>query len=129
MTTRAREVAQYLRGVAEAYSKPGEYTCYPPPDRLTEAADIIEALLAEREWRSMDSAPRDGTEIILCVGETIPDHPYVCAATFIEHEEGETLGYWQGWLQWSQDGCDFNVLMEDEPTGWLPLPQPPEGEW
>ena len=55
MSTRAREVAQRLRD----YLEPGDLVVGKRMMRhaMSEAADIIEALLAEREWRSMDSAP------------------------------------------------------------------------
>jgi len=88
---------------------------------------ILSALKAV-EWQPIETAPKDGTEIVLRLGETIPDHSYVCTGTFIGEEEGEKLGYWQGWLVWSQDGCDFDVLFEDAPLFWRPLGPVPENE-
>lgn len=61
------------------------------------------------QWQSMDSAPKDGTEI---------------------------LGAWKygGWnfhpMIWKLGGWRdrFNVNTTHTPTAWMPLLQPPEGE-
>ena len=113
MTTRAREVAQRLRFRADT----GDMGREPDPNcTLREAADIIEALLAEREWRSMDSAPRDWTDVLVFS----PKHEgFNCGGVFSAFYDDENN-------QWLTHGPSMN--MEISPTHWLPLPQPPEGE-
>ena len=78
------------------------------------------------EWRPMETAPKDGTEVILKVelragirgkclvghymdgGHCIEDHPPI---------DG-------GWYFWN--GCMFDKAAK--PVGWQPLPPPSEGE-
>lgn len=74
-------------------------------------ATISAALAAcdESPWRSMDSAPKDGTMVLLwCKYET----PH------------EVVGYFDTrirlWLM--GEDCD-----DTEPTHWMPLPAAPEG--
>lgn len=75
------------------------------------------------EWRSIDSAPKDGTEVLLVVkmragipgcylvghwmpgGHCIEDHPPIN----------------EGWYFWN--GCMFDKA--SKPTHWMPLPKMP----
>ena len=78
-------------------------------------------------WNTnMDEAPRDGTEVLLLMGETIPGNPYIRVGSFINQDDGEELGYWQGWLIWMKDAEDYEVVFEDSSSAWMPLPDGPE---
>ncbi len=74
---------------------------------LEEAAAELSELKAKNAWQSIESAPKDGTEII--TGATDGS----CAIYF--------------WNGHSWDDGDFNSHME-WPTHWKPLPQAPEVE-
>lgn len=79
-------------------------------------------------WFHMFDAPRDGRAIILCLGDTIPDVPFVVTASFMNGASAEDLGYreyakYGGW--WiSHEGCtDWYMVDIEEPRGWLPMPE------
>lgn len=83
----------------------------------------LRAALAEREWRPIESAPRDGTKLLLA-----KIAPVEAAPEFgIEHKP--TFVWWccQGW--WSDkfakwyDGVEPSGLAA--PNFWQPLPEPP----
>ena len=70
----------------------------------------IERLEAENAWQPIDTAPKDGTQI-LCCNENNGEY-MVCG-----YEKGAYLG----------QGFYFNSEFKIEATHWRPLPQPPEG--
>ena len=59
------------------------------------------------EWRDIDSAPRDGSSILLA-GQ------YLASGKW-EIETGQYLAYRRAWP----------CVGEDQPTHWMPLPPPP----
>jgi hypothetical protein len=69
-------------------------------------SDIENALGEPLKWQSIDTAPRDGTEVLL----TNPRPGAVC------------VGFWNG-KSW--DDGDFYDDLGDF-THWMPLPEPPE---
>lgn len=78
-----------------------------------QAAAAIRDLLAEREWRPIESAPRDGTEILCWPGLRKPETAVTGAwldtrggPCWVELGVGHHNGYWR-------------------PTHWLPLPKGP----
>jgi len=66
------------------------------------------------EWRSIDTAPRDGSDILVCVTHNLPDGTW------------ETIQ----WVDWRR-GSDVWPVFRDRidipfaPTRWMPLPAPP----
>lgn len=95
----------------------------PDADTL-EAHPKVNAALEAVEWKPIDTAPKDGTEVLLMVdrracmsgcslvghympgGHCIEDHPPIDA----------------GWYFWN--GCMFDTVAK--PTHWMPLPPAPE---
>ena len=75
------------------------------------------------EWQPIETAPRDGTEIIARMGTATP--PYCESMYFVPFDDDESDGMWH----WTQDG-DAPAI--NKPTHWMPLPSPParalEGE-
>jgi len=63
------------------------------------------------EWRTIDSAPKDGTEILLW-GMCERDGSYYAADT--------NLGWWYEDM-WHTRQIDEGI----DPTHWMPLPPPP----
>ena len=67
------------------------------------------------QWRTMEDAPLDGTEILIWDGRCVD---------LVRFTDG---GY--GYLGWHnsyserEDPCQSNAY---EPTHWMPLPNPPE---
>lgn len=80
---------------------------------MAHAAAAIRALMAEREWRPIESAPRDGTEILCWPGLRKPETAVTGAwldtrggPCWVDLGVGHHNGYWR-------------------PTHWLPLPKGP----
>lgn len=83
-------------------------------ERMEQAADEIERLQAQA-WQPIETAPRDGTDILVWDGER------------------RTMTLWGkvshvpifGFLDvWGCDAEDID-LMDPQPTHWMPLPDPP----
>jgi len=112
---------------------------YPSPLRI-EAADVIDKQAAEidalrkrvqelesaQQWRPIESAPKDGAEIILSNGETVAQGHWFHTPPFIREirdmdghyiDQDESDGY--------DDWIDSSGGMQPDPTHWIPLPQPP----
>jgi len=81
-------------------------------------------------WRPIETAPTDGTSIILDLGETIPNVADVRVGQWISEYEanelGEELSAAGGWIIWNT-GSDWFVIPFGDAFGWFPLPKPPVG--
>jgi hypothetical protein len=105
----ARWRALQGRGMVSAV---GEYT----PDAFWELLDAYEDLRAATGWRPIESAPKDGTNLLL---------------GFPRSHSGE--GFWMGDADrnhWGEVGwfeCSDDILCDhpSHPTNWMPLPPPP----
>jgi hypothetical protein len=86
-----------------------------------QARAALAAVEGQAGWRSMDSAPKDGTIFIAYVGERIGlNKPIVSSCRWIVSEKFKAGGAWDTW----QDGFPI-------PLGWLPrdfLPVSPKQE-
>jgi hypothetical protein len=72
------------------------------------------------EWRAIESAPRDGTHVLLLVDE------YSIEGWWVVREDyyGNDRSAWQpATLDWH--GCGCCQGSEPEPTHWMPLPKAP----
>lgn len=96
---------------------------------MTENAPMVPSIAT---WLPMSTAPRDGKEIIVVLGATIPDGLDVRAASFIDGVAADELGWreyakYGAWMIW-HDAGDWNLVDESAPLGWLPMPKtlPPQ---
>lgn len=71
----------------------------------------------EQEWQPIDTAPRDGTSILVC---QIQASTGVFKASY--HQELDAFQNEIGIGFFCQDGCDTWPI---EPTHWMPLPNSP----
>lgn len=87
---------------------------------------IVELALSE-QWEPIESAPKDGTAIMLTNGKDVAEgHWYFEEGGTTEYrdldgryiDQKDNDGY-NDWLDW--DGG-----MQPAPTHWMPLPKPPE---
>ena len=95
---------------------------------IAEAADALQAL--ERvTWQPIETAPKDGTQVMLTNGISVAHGNWLHAEPFIREirdlegryiDQDESDGY-DGWI-------DFIGGMMPEPTLWMPLPTPPESK-
>lgn len=66
------------------------------------------------EWRPIETAPKDGTPVLLWVGVGMSE-PWAQTARWVNEPESG----WSGWVD-TYEGFDLA-----EPTHWMPLPAPP----
>lgn len=82
------------------------------------------------EWQPIESAPKDGTEILACVNGFVP------AVAWWEELPDDIMEHISEREKWrSVEAAEFETeeqWMEHwtgswyEPTHWMPLPEPPE---
>ena len=74
------------------------------------------------EWKTIDSAPKDGTFVILAIpGWELP----ACCAVASWQGRGDEAN----WYGMFDSGLTFDARIydiEEQPTHWMPLPSPPE---
>lgn len=77
-------------------------------------------------WQHISTAPRDGKNVLVIIGETIPDLMDVRVGSFLSRKEALTCGGYPhaGWLIWNT-ADDWFVIPEAEATYWMPLPDLP----
>lgn len=93
----------------------------------TTAPTLVEPTSIYVAWHPMHTASRDGSSVILCLGDTIPDIPYVRTGSFLDGPEAEELGYreyakYGGWLIFDPNCECFHMVDFDEPRGWIAMP-------
>ena len=69
-------------------------------------------------WKPIDTAPKDGTKILLCRPTIRPDSFGVFC---------QVAAWWEGennWIVYMSQPLEKPVHFE--PTHWMPLPAPPE---
>ena len=96
---------------------------YCDEDMATAARAYLAALPAAGDgWRPIESAPRDGNEILLGIAEP---NGAVCAGFW--HDGSECYGH-QGGAGWfsEDDRCNLLTASNWHPTHWQPLPLPPQ---
>jgi hypothetical protein len=81
-----------------------------------------EAERASPRWRPIETAPKDGTEILICGGTFVDDNdwtatpwPYGRCSIVRWYDDS-----WEGEPNHSHD-----EFRRHEPTHWMPLPPPP----
>ncbi len=83
---------------------------------MAEAAAEIERLRAAQAWQPIETAPRDGTEVIMfghgCLGAGF----YEAGGNYRRGDDG----WW-----WEMDRGDLLTAKNADPTHWRPLPDPP----
>lgn len=95
--------------------------------RLFNVIVEYESLLASVEgkvWQPMETAPRDGTEVLVAYyGE-------VYTAKYIESNVSNDYPFFATTVNgdpWNCSGVDYRIKYEYlKPTHWMPLPEPPK---
>lgn len=88
------------------------------------AAGKILSLIASEGggWRDIESAPRDGTSILVTAQHGPPASRYYSVARW---EDANNEG--AGWFDGTVGSWAYEELLEIHPTHWRPLPDPPAG--
>lgn len=69
-------------------------------------------------WQDLESAPKDGRRLLMCLGEDRAMFPDPCILRWGIEGTGE----YEGWI----DAEEF--APDPQPTCWMPLPLPPESK-
>lgn len=88
-----------------AYLRNEEPAAESLPCRILDTKDAL-------TWQDIESAPKDGSEIIL-----------------FGREYGQFMGWWQNHTHgagWAQEGDATHYFHSEEPTHWMPLPDNPK---
>ena len=79
------------------------------------------------EWMEISSAPKDGTEIILMKGDRVTSGSWEVISQTENHFDSngnyicsEIIDHGSMWCSYDGGFCE-----DDEPTHWMPLPEPP----
>ncbi len=90
---------------------------------LTEAIKIIEELEQKKEWRPIETAPKDGTLVLVINGEKggyLTEPCQIGTAFFgLASYEDEAWSF-----EWKSNAC-CDEVSSYIPTHWMPLPKPP----
>jgi hypothetical protein len=76
------------------------------------------------DWQPIETAPKDGTHILLW-WRTCPDHPSV-GAWDVDEEFEDRPTHWPSPVEgWRCEGDDIIPKNQHDVTHWMPLPAPP----
>ena len=74
------------------------------------------------DWQPIESAPQDGTQVILWTStDNADDALYVRDLLDGEHVNEVQIGYF------NEDEDEWSTTYIGKPTHWMPLPPPPQG--
>ena len=81
----------------------------------------------KKTWQPIDTAPKDGTAILVAGGLDC-EHMYARNAAQSLLSKSPCRVMWDG-HQWMIAICEagYNNPCVDSPTHWMPLPEPPNG--
>jgi hypothetical protein len=100
----------------------------------------VDEEMSEMVWQTIETAPKDGTPILVTPGATLDDHVYTWPERFDLqvvparwHEPNPRTDDEAGWYApmfwlsfgvWDDPSTDIDQIRL-EPTHWMPLPSPP----
>lgn len=85
-------------------------------DRILHLSEELAALRGAICWQTMDTAPKDGTEIIVFAGRAGTKGALI--AHWAQNLSGEEQPAYRGWFYWT--GHDFTEVCD--PVAWMPTP-------
>jgi hypothetical protein len=71
------------------------------------------------DWRTIDSAPKDGTRILLF------DNGYIAIGRWSDDARFGNEKYGPGWQIFECEMDEWYAIATDTATHWMPLPSPP----
>lgn len=104
---------------------------------VTPAIATLNAVIAEMGWQPIETAPKDGTDVL--IWKDMGDTPVVHIAWYRSKEEWEdsgkycgfceTIEEWEGWWSYTENSVSQSKLDgHHAPTHWMPLPAAPGSE-
>ena len=74
-------------------------------------------------WQPVDTAPKDGTWVLLCGGSYCDECGGKADVMIARWEPGNRL-YTEGWLVCAAE-AGYSCFFYEDPTHWMPIPRPP----
>ena len=91
--------------------------------------DELEKLLAKVEWQPIETAPRDGTQILACaqLSEHLAAQGHVPDLSIVRWDDREKdfIAMADGYMSIKSQGDTWTTYHEPYVTHWMPLPTPP----
>lgn len=82
----------------------------------------LRAALADRGWSPIETAPNDGTAVLLYY----PHNDTCIRGAYGEVQDGDWESGYRTWMEWGVDGEHFiQEAPTEAPTHWMPLPEVP----
>jgi hypothetical protein len=78
------------------------------------------------EWQPIETAPKDGTNVFVCVptDSSFPTAAFYLTSAYCEEEYGDPDYMEEGWYWAPGYPSDFHEYPIN-PTHWMPMPAPP----
>ena len=110
------DIEAKAREIANLFCNPLRYAYEREAVEIKIATALREAKSqALTDWQPIETAPKDGTEVLLWTDE----YPRVVSASYRE------FGEWEGWTFTDEALADIQPEGPREPSHWMPLPPPP----
>lgn len=93
---------------------------YKTDETKREAAKALRQLLAERQPRPMEDAPRDGTPILLWAQDYFDPAPHT--PHYVVGKWCKRVGAWETEIGMIEEGVTDDPEDYNGPSDWLPLP-------
>lgn len=79
------------------------------------------------EWRTMDSAPKDGEKVLLWTDSRLSANADKFLLLGCEHFSCVQIGYWEDAVNapLRKEDAGWRTELVGSPTHWMPLPAPP----
>jgi hypothetical protein len=107
-----RDRIKEIEGLIGKLEAPEPHWASGAVDLMEDAASALRQLLEERKWKTIESAPKDGTEILI----------RGTAYSMLVPDPITTVAKWDnGWWGNHHNAPDYTNV-----THWMPLPAPPE---
>lgn len=124
MTERYEKLLEFVKDVADGeYDNEGDIAVYMSSQHYAQMLlDDIERL-PQPTWQPIETAPKDGTPILLAGGQDDEYHPR-CSERDKAFMTAPVRAMWDGdsWLIGIADaGC--RGISRENPTSWMPLPE------
>lgn len=84
----------------------------------TDHIDTLRALYSPSPWQPIETAPKDGRDVLLYVVTPLGDE-WAMAIGMPEGWSGINVGKFSAFRGWEH-------MLSGKPTHWMPLPEPPK---
>ena len=132
--TKALEAAREFVAEADDYDIDPNGGARPIDGLFVDICRAFVALAKEREWRPIETAPRDGTQILACAqlsehltAAIISSQGHLPDLSIVKWDDREKdfIAMADGYMSIKSQGDNWTTYHEPYVTHWMPLPIPP----